>query len=73
MLSIMTTAENGVAGIAATLMNSPLNWEMTVRAGQALELTDGLWELVPSVVTTGGRSTTCAPRRSPTLRDLVGG
>jgi hypothetical protein len=35
------------------LAGSVVNWEIAVRLGQSLEITDGLWELVAVVVAAG--------------------
>jgi hypothetical protein len=46
----------GALAAAANTMASPaVGWEMAVRLGQSLEITDGLWELVPVVVAAGDR------------------
>lgn len=37
------------------IAGSAVGWEMVVRLGQSLEITDALWELVPVVVAAGGR------------------
>jgi hypothetical protein len=47
-----------LSGLAATvnvIAGSAVNLEMAVRLGQSLEMTDGLWELVPLVVAAGER------------------
>jgi hypothetical protein len=36
-----------------TIAGSPVNWELGVRLNQSLEITDGLWELVPVVAGSG--------------------
>ena len=47
-----------MSGLAATMnviAESAVGWEMAVRLGQSLEITDALWELVPVVVAAGER------------------
>jgi hypothetical protein len=44
----LAAAMNAIAGSAA-------GWEMAVRLGQSLEITDALWELAPVVVAAGER------------------
>jgi hypothetical protein len=47
-LDALDTAANAIAG-------SVVSWEMAVRIGQSLEITDALWDLVPVVVVAGER------------------
>lgn len=47
-LDALAAAVNGIT-------SSAVGWEMAVRLGQSLEITDGLWELVPVVVAAGER------------------
>jgi hypothetical protein len=37
------------------IAGSAVGWEMTVRIGQSLEITDALWDLVPVMVAAGQR------------------
>jgi len=43
----------GFGRIMNELAGSVVNWEIAVRLGQSLEITDGLWELVAVVVAAG--------------------
>jgi hypothetical protein len=47
-LDALAAAANAIAG-------SAVGWEMAVRIGQSLEITDALWELVPVVAAAGER------------------
>ena len=47
-LDALAAAANAIAG-------SAVSWEMAVRIGQSLEITDALWELVPVVAAAGER------------------
>jgi hypothetical protein len=47
-LDALAEAANAIAG-------SAVSWEMAVRIGQSLEITDALWDLVPVVVAAGER------------------
>src|SRR5262249_47269420 len=47
-LEALAAAANAIAG-------SVVSWEMAVRIGQSLEITDALWELVPVVAAAGER------------------
>jgi hypothetical protein len=42
-----------LAAVGASLLGSPEQIEMAVRARQSLELTDALWDLVPVVIAAG--------------------
>lgn len=42
-----------LSALMGTIAGSPMNWELSVRLNQSLEITDGLWELVPVVVASG--------------------
>lgn len=57
-----------------TIAGSPVNWELSVRLNQSLEITDGLWELVPVVVASGAaidaRPAAELADMSPAARDL---
>jgi hypothetical protein len=57
----MTFDPDALAESISMLGGSPLQLEMTVRSGQALELTDSLWELVPLVVAAGQRYDETSP------------
>ena len=46
---------DALAATASMIASSAVGWEMAVRLGQSLEITDALWELVPVVVTAGER------------------
>lgn len=43
------------AATANAIAGSAVSWEMAVRIGQSLEITDALWELVPVVAAAGER------------------
>lgn len=57
-----------------TIAGSPVNWELSVRLNQSLEI-DGLWELVPVVVGSGAaidaRPAAELADMSPAARDLT--
>jgi hypothetical protein len=42
-----------VADVVRMIAGSTMDWELAVRLGQSLEITDGLWELVPIVNASG--------------------
>jgi hypothetical protein len=42
------------AALVSAIYGSLHGWEMVIRLGQALELTDALWELIPVVAAAGG-------------------
>ena len=46
---------DALAATANAIAGSAVSWEMAVRIGQSLEITDALWELVPVVAAAGGR------------------
>jgi hypothetical protein len=48
--------------LITNLVGSPVQFEMAVRASQSLELTDGLWELVPLVVDVAQRRGAATPQ-----------
>lgn len=56
------------------IADSPVNWELSVRLNQSLEITDGLWELVPVVVASceaiDARPAAELADMSPAARDL---
>jgi hypothetical protein len=66
-LDALAAAANSIAG-------SVVGWEMALRIGQSLEITDALWDLVPVVVAAGERvdelSAAQAADLSPPARGL---
>jgi hypothetical protein len=65
---------DALAAAATAIAGSAVSWEMAVRIGQSLEITDALWDLVPVVVAAGKRvdelSAAQAADLSPAARDL---
>jgi hypothetical protein len=63
-----------LSALMGTIAGSPVNWELSVRLHQSLEITDGLWELVPVVVGSGAaidaRPAAELADMSPAARDL---
>lgn len=58
---------DALAATANAIAGSAVGWEMAVRIGQSLEITDALWELVPVVVAAGER---VDERPAPQAADL---
>jgi hypothetical protein len=44
-----------LAATANAIAGSAVSWEMAVRIGQSLEITDALWELAPVLAAVGER------------------
>jgi hypothetical protein len=65
---------DALAAAATAIAGSAVSWEMAVRIGQSLEITDALWDLVPVVVAAGKRvdelSAAQAADLSTAARDL---
>ncbi len=65
---------DALAAPANAIAGSAVGWEMAVRIGQSLEITDALWDLVPVVVAAGERvdelSAAQAADLSPAARGL---